>query len=70
MLKLKNAQALSRTEMKNLSGGADKQAPRNACASDCFQDPWEGSNYCPNGTCVMYWCGPDRDRDVGYRCIS
>ena len=68
MLNLKNAQTLSRTELKKFTGGLNDDNSRRPCLSECFYDP-NGWNYCLNGgECRIYYCGPNTERDFGYKC--
>ncbi|RQO75312.1 hypothetical protein DBR43_08115 [Pedobacter sp. KBW06] len=67
MLKLKNAQSLSRTDMKNLMGGTNEDASRALCPDFCFVDENTGERSC-GGTmqCVTYFCTRN---SVGYKCV-
>jgi natural product precursor len=68
MLKLKNAQPLSRTEMKNLMGGTNDEAAKAFCPNSCFMDEQTGERSCAGGEpCQTYLCNPTRPI-YGYRC--
>lgn len=71
MLKFKNAQTLSRTEMKNLTGGTTSER-RPACFDTCFFDYQTSENYCPNGkSCEEYLCDNINPNQPKYakRCV-
>jgi len=67
MLKLKNAQSLSRTDMKNLMGGTNDDASRALCPDFCFLDENTGERSC-GGTmqCVSYVCNRTM---IAYKCV-
>lgn len=68
MLKFKNAQTLSRTDMKKLVGGTSTASKGRPCPGDCIigEDEW----YCRNGkTCQMVECEPGQDKFYAYRCL-
>ena len=68
MLKLKNAQSLSRTDMKELMGGTNDDAAKATCLDSCFLDEQTGERSCPGGKpCRQYVCNPVRP-SYGYRC--
>lgn len=68
MLKLKNAQSLSRTEMKNLTGGTNEDAARALCPDSCFMDAETGERSCFGGQpCQPYICNRIQPT-YGYRC--
>jgi hypothetical protein len=68
MLKLKNAQSLSRTDMKNLMGGNNDNAARPYCPQQCFMDAETGERSCAgNKPCQVFLCDPQQER-YGYRC--
>lgn len=62
MLKFKNAQTLSRTEMKKLMGGHDENAARYICANWCVNN-----SDCDTGSCRIYHCG-SQPKDTGFKC--
>ncbi|WP_342331155.1 hypothetical protein [Pedobacter sp. FW305-3-2-15-E-R2A2] len=68
MLNLKNAQTLSRTDMKKFTGGLNDDSARRPCLSDCFYDPNNWNTCLNGGDCQIYYCGPNHDRDFGYKC--
>lgn len=68
MFNPKNAQTLSRTELKKLRGGLNDDSARRPCLSDCFYDPGNWNQCINGGICTIYYCGPNKERDFGYRC--
>jgi hypothetical protein len=68
MLKFKNAQTLSRTDMKKLVGGTSTTSKGRLCPGDCIIG--EDERYCRNGkTCQMAECEPGQDKFYAYRCL-
>ncbi|NQX39842.1 hypothetical protein SAMN05421820_106242 [Pedobacter steynii] len=69
MLKLKNAQSLSRTDMKNLMGGNNDNAAKALCPEFCFLDENTGERFCGGDKqCVSYRCNPNSNQ-YGYKCV-
>jgi hypothetical protein len=71
MLKFKNAQTLSRTDMKKLMGGTTIEA-RPACFNECYGDYNTPAGYCANGgMCEQYLCDNSKPEWPRYaqRCV-
>jgi natural product precursor len=70
MLKLKNAQSLSRTDMKNLMGGMNDNAARPYCTDACMTDMHTGEHYCPGDMyCQIYVCYAGVPTTYSYKCV-
>lgn len=69
MLNFKNAQTLSRTEMKNLMGGSNEDTSRAICPDFCFVDEQTGERSCGGELiCQSYRCNP-HSPTIGYKCV-
>ncbi|NQX39838.1 hypothetical protein SAMN05421820_106238 [Pedobacter steynii] len=69
MLKLKNAQYLSRADMKKLSGGTNHNSSRLNCDDQCDYDPDAGTRVCNDGKhCIVYSC-PGQPEITSYKCV-
>lgn len=67
MLKLKNAQSLSRTDMKKLVGGTNDNSSRIVCDDECNYDA--GGGACDDGKeCLPRNC-PRQPHIINYKCV-